>query len=243
MKQILIAVLLAGFVQQAAATVSHTIGVARDASDNSVRYIEHHQYSEDGQHEIRYFDPGQNILLEKLMAYEGLPQHPRIEQKDYISDTNIVIRYDTDRATMVTSKGPVTEDFTFEVTPDIVVDAGFDAYIRENWENFKNGKTHNVTFAIAGQSRLLPMKIERTAFSESGASFKVQPANWLVRMLLPEIQLSYNEERQLTRYEGFSNLKPSSGQSRTVIIEFSHYQLEDDLEQPLLQWLPSDAVN
>ena len=243
MKQILIALLFVGIVQESAANFRHTIGVARDATDNSVRYIEHHQYGENGEHEVRYFDPGQNVLLEKQMAYEGLPQHPSIEQTDFVSDTNISIRYETDQATMVTSQGESSENFTFDLSPDIVVDAGFDAYVRENWDNFTTGKARDVTFAIAGQKRLLAMKIKRTSIDDSGASFKVEPANWLVRLLLPEIQLSYDAERRLTRYEGFSNLKPTSGQSRTVVIEFSHYQLDNDLEEPLPQWLPKDALD
>lgn len=203
MKQLLIALLLTGVIQESAASVRHTIGIARDTNDNSVRYIEHHQYSENGQHEVRYFGPGQNVLLEKLMAYEGLPQHPRIEQTDFVSDTSISVSYDTDQAMMVTSSGEESEEFTFELTPDIVIDAGFDAYIRENWASFTNDKPRAVTFAIAGQNRLLPMKIRRTAFDESGASFSVIPANWLVRLILPEIQLSYDADRQLSRYEGF----------------------------------------
>jgi len=241
MKQALILLIFFGLAQVAEASVRHTIGIARDADDNSVRYVEHHQYSENGDHAVRYFDPSQRVLLEKEMAYNGLPQHPRILQRDYVRDMEIDLRYDADRAIMVTSKDGGSEEFTFEVSPDIIVDAGFDAYIRENWDSFTSRPKQSMTFAIAGQNRLLAMNIERKAIDENGASFVVKPANWLVRMLLPELQLSYDQDRQLARYEGFTNLKAESGRSRNVIIEFSHYELEENLDEPLPQWLPATA--
>ncbi len=242
MKQLTLLIMLLASIHQVSAAVRHTIGIARDAQDNSVRYIEHHQYDDNGQHEVRYFDPSQNILLEKLMAYDGLPQHPSIVQRDYLRDTQVEVRYGKEVATMVTSQGDKSEQFTFDISPEIVVDAGFDAYIRDNWARFDQQSRQEVTFAIAGQSRLLPMKIERTDVREYGASFRVIPANWLVRMLFPEIRLNYDENRHLVRYEGFTNLKTETNQSRDVVIEFSHYFLGGDLAQPLPQWLPSDAA-
>ncbi len=240
MKQLIIVSLLLSLAEVATAAVRHTIGIARDADDNTVRYIEHHQYRDNGEHEVRYFDVEENVLLEKLMAYEGLPQHPSITQTDYLNDVQIAVSYDTEQATMVTSRDGKSEQFSFEISPEIIVDAGFDAYIRDNWALFDTNSKQSVTFAIAGQSRLLAMKIERTDINENGAAFTVQPANWLVRMLLPEIQLSYDETRQLTRYEGFTNLKTNSGRSRNVIIDFSHYQMDEGLDRPLPQWLPGE---
>ena len=237
MNRIMFVIIFLTLAQVTNAAVRHTVGIARDADDNSIRYVEHHQYSENGDHAVRYFDPARNVLLEKEMAYTGLPQHPSILQRDYVRDMEINLRYDADQAVMVTSKDGGSEKFTFDVTPDIIVDAGFNAYIRENWESFSEQPKQSVTFAIAGQSRLLAMNIERQAISADGASFVVKPANWLVRMLLPEIQLNYDRERQLARYEGFTNLKAKSGKSRNVVIEFSHYELERTLEEPLPQWV------
>jgi hypothetical protein len=240
-KSILIALVILSLAYDADATVRHTIGIARDAEDNSVRYVEHHQYSENGDHAVRYFDPARNVLLKKELAYTGLPQHPSILQRDYVRNMQIDLRYDAEQAVMVTSKDGGSEKFTFDITPDIIVDAGFDAYIRENWESFSKQPRQSVTFAIAGQSRLLAMNIERKGISIDGASFEVRPANWLAPVLLPEIQLNYDNDRQLVRYEGFTNLKAESGQSRAVVIEFSHYELERTLEEPLPQWVPEIA--
>ncbi|MBO6555605.1 MAG: hypothetical protein JJ934_16950 [Pseudomonadales bacterium] len=239
MKHLIWLCLLLTLPNLSTAAVRHTIGIARDADDNTVRYIEHHQYRDNGEHEVRYFDSEENVLLEKLMAYEGLPQHPSITQTDYLNNEQIAVSYDAEYATMVTSRQGTSERFSFEINPEIIVDAGFDAYIRGHWELFDTNAEQSVIFAIAGQNRLLSMKIQRIDIDEKGASFRVQPANWLVRMLLPDIHLSYDGTRQLTRYEGFTNLKTSSDRSRHVIIDFSHYQMDEGLYRPLPQWLPA----
>lgn len=223
--------------QPAGASVKHTVGIARDADSNAVRYIEHHQYLDDGQHVVRYYDTSNNMLLKKEMRYPGLPQHPTLVQSDYQTGAEIAIRNDENRATMVKPQGDDSKRFTFELTEDTVVDAGFDAYIRENWSAFADNQHQQVRFAVAGQSRLLDMTISRAGRQGELTRFTVEPANWFVRLLVPRITLHYDAQRQLKRYEGFSNLSPPGDGSRQVVIEFDHYSLDESLTKPRDEWL------
>lgn len=227
--------------QNAQSAVKHTIGVARDQTDDSVRYIEHHQYLEDGKHIVRYYDTANNVLLEKEISYPGLPQHPTLLQSDYLTDTDIMIRREQGNATMIKERGDESEEFSFPLTEDTVIDAGFDRYIQDNWYKFEDSDTHRVKFAVAGQARLLEMNISRTGKSETLTRFVVQPANWFVRLLVPDITLYYDyydDVAQLVRYEGFSNLKPARDDSREVTIQFEHFTLDRALKAPLAEWLP-----
>ena len=66
----------------------------------------------------------------------------------------------------------------------------------------------------------------------------IEPKNWVVRLLVSSIDLYYDGDAKLVRYQGFSNLKPPAGQSREVQIDFRHYESEQSLDSPLAEWLP-----
>lgn len=227
------------FAAEAVAAVQHSVGIARDQNSDAIRYIEHHQYLENGQHLVRYYDTENNILLEKEMRYPGLPQHPVLQQQDYLTDTEISIQRNDDMATMTRSSGEEDlAEFSFPLTEDTVIDAGFDAYIQDNWDAFDTLQTHRVKFAVAGQTRLIDMKISRVGEQQGLTVFTVEPANWLVRLLVPDMTLYYDDTARLARYEGFSNLKPTQDGSRQVVIKFQHFTLDEFLPAPLDEWLP-----
>ncbi|MDZ7684433.1 MAG: hypothetical protein U5O39_05035 [Gammaproteobacteria bacterium] len=58
-----------------------------------------------------------------------------------------------------------------------------------------------------------------------------------MNMFIPPIELEYRtSDRQLMRFNGFSNLSASDDQK--VNITFRHYTTEERLDRPLAQWLP-----
>ncbi|MDA0272248.1 MAG: hypothetical protein O3C68_03230 [Proteobacteria bacterium] len=231
---VLLALILIGPVFGA---VQHTVGFARVA-DSSVSYIEHHQYFESGEHLIRYYDNDRRLLLTKELSYPDLPQHPNLKQTDLLRQTEITIQAEQKTAFMTKKSLGEGAVFQIELTKDIIIDAGFDAYIRANWGSFEKQPDQQFRFAIAGQSRLIQMEISRVDVDAEGASFTVTPRNWMIRMILPATSLRYDSARQLIRYEGFSNLK-QAGESRNVEISFEHYQLDTPLSMPLPEWLPA----
>lgn len=223
--------------------VTHAIGVARGADDAKIRYIEHHQYLDDGSHIIRYYDASDSLLLEKEIAYPGLPQHPTIRQLDPRSNVLTTVTRDPsgEHATITRAQEQESDSFSFALSEDIVIDAGFDQYIRAYWDSFTDTPDQTVRFAVPGQNRLIKMRISRTGVSAEGATFRIKPENWVVRLLLPEIRLNYDGKRLLKRYEGFSNLKPENTSGRDVVITFDHYEREQTTARPTAAWLATGA--
>ncbi len=223
-----------------AATVKHSIGIARNA-DNSVRYIEHHQYLQDGRHEVRYYDADNQLMLFKEIRYPDLPQHPTISQADFLRSTTTIVEQAEDKAIITRSSHDDADSFSFKLTDDIIIDAGFDAYIRANFQQLQQQKTTTFRFAVPGQSRLLGMKLKYLGSESDLARFSIEPTSWVVRLLVPGIDLYYDDSGQLVRYQGFSNLKPPAGESREVLIDFRHYESEQSLETPLAEWLADSS--
>jgi hypothetical protein len=235
----LISVFLWLTINQAHATVLHSVGVARDAKDNALRYIEHHQYLSDGKHLVRYYDENMDLVAFKELLYPGLPQHPLIVQADLQSRTEIRTSIQNDRLTMVRTDHSGVQNIELQLTADVIIDAGFDAFIQNDWDNLLSRKEQSLRFAIAGQPRLLDVALVAIPGGESGVDFHIKPESWIVRLFLPKIELKYNEARQLISYEGFSNLKSSNGKNGKVHISFTHHRLSEELLLPLAEWLPA----
>ena len=222
--------------QKSSRDVNHSIGIARNTDDQTIRYIEHHQYFEDGTHLVRYFDNDRQLILEKDLSYPGLPQHPVIVQRDIRAAAITTVSQDP-LGQLATITRSDAASFSFELSEDIIIDAGFDRYIQKNWDQFKQNPTQSVRFAVPGQSRLLKMKVTRVGLIDGQTHFTIKPENWLVRLLLPQISLVYSEDLKLKRYQGFSNLKPTEDESREVIITFRQYNTDRAMDRFPGEWM------
>lgn len=205
------------------ARVSHSVGVARDNSSGEISYIEQHQYLLDGAHLVTYFDPVGNVMTKRSITYPSLPQHPEIEEIDFKRKVKLNMYAVNDILHTRRSLGDEVEYFELPLDSTTIVDAGFDAFVRSNWENFQVGKPQTYKFAIAGQERLLRVSVARQPDDGDLALFVINPKNFFIGLLLPEIQLWYDRNRRLSRYNGLTNLDLPDGSSRNVAIEFTHY--------------------
>lgn len=165
--------------QSLLAAVTHSIGVARDAANQSIRYVEHHQYLASGEHLVKYLDPIGDIIATKTMTYPGLPQHPEIVQSDFTRDMDVET-YNTDQTLeMIRNVSGVVETFKFPMEETTIVDAGFDYFLRNNWQSFEDGVPQVYKLAVAGQERLLAVQITKQPSSDTNTVFTIKPRNFL----------------------------------------------------------------
>ena len=114
------------------AGIDHAVGVARDAESGKIRYIEHHQYFENGTHQVDYYRPDMVRIAYKTLRYADLPQHPSILQEDFNRQSQTEVSV-VDGKVLMTSKRPDgVREGSLEAVPELIVDAGFDAYIRKH---------------------------------------------------------------------------------------------------------------
>ncbi len=202
---------------------SHSIGVARDSKSQAVMYIEHHEYFADGSHRITYMDRDGETIKTTSLTYPGLPQHPRIQQNDVVRDEAVELVVVDNLLKVVQTRGEQMERFDLPVDAGTIVDAGFDPFIRENFEEFTDGKPRRFRFAAAGERRILSVDIVRTPLGEGLHEFTITPSNFLVRLLVPKLRVTYDDRRRLEKYEGPTNLELVDADVGTVEISFTHY--------------------
>ncbi len=220
------------------ATVTHSVGIARDAKDQSIRYIEHHQYLPSGEHLVKYYDPEGTVMVTKTITYPGLPQHPEINQTDFTKDTKIVTTNTANSATMVRTMSGVNETLVVALDEATIIDAGFDSFLKSQWTRFSAGESKIFRLAVAGKQSLLKIRITKQQTKDKNTTFKIEPHNFFVRMLVPEMLLTYGPDRQLLTYQGLTNLNLPADQDRDVVVAFSQHTSPEPLGLPLPHWLP-----
>jgi hypothetical protein len=112
---------------------------------------------------------------------------------------------------------------TLNLSPDEVIDAGFDEFIRENWRSLVAGHTLTMHFLVP--SRLSSMDFRVRYVGSAGERseiemFRLEVAG-LLRWVAPSIDVSYTtDDHALVRYEGLSGLRDQKGENLRTTITF-----------------------
>ena len=203
----------------------HVIGKAYN-SDNQLIYIEKLRHSSNksgGQLITEYILPDGNALAVKQVDYDCRPTSPAyslqnpdgsISESVYWAGENISSYIGGEAKVLKVPNG------------DNIFDAGFDNYIKMNWESLMAGKKMKVNYLFARKNRFLKLKLARSetpAFllGEAGSDivfFKIGANNLILRMLSDPIYVGYEvSTRTLKYYSGPSNLPMMSAQKSLLI--------------------------
>lgn len=102
----------------------------------------------------------------------------------------------------------------------LVVDAGFDNFIRSQWTELSAGRTVSLSFAVPARLRSLDFKLRRVGSADIGGQgaqvFRLSLGGWL-GLIAPHIDVAYGQQsRRLLRFEGLSNLRDDAGRKQLV---------------------------
>ncbi len=106
-----------------------------------------------------------------------------------------------------------------------VVDAGFDNYVRSQWDALLADERVTFSFQPMGFDRPFAMRAEAET---EGCDAKhlcllVRVDSWLLGLVAKPLQLVYSREsRRLLQYSGVSNLRNAEGETPVVDIRYSY---------------------
>ena len=109
--------------------------------------------------------------------------------------------------------------------PELVVDAGFDNYVRLRWDDLLDGK--RVKFPLRLLSLDSPVDMRAQVIESDCPAgqlcIEVEVDSWLLGLLAGPIKLRYDrEDRSLLYFSGVSNLKDDDGESQEVVIRYDY---------------------
>jgi hypothetical protein len=210
------------FAEEAA--VATVVGTAYDQKSGNLLYTEQHFCNvENRLCTVEYRDNFGAMIAQKHLDFSESLIGPSLVMTDY--------------------RQAIELSFPASEVDDMVVDAGFDNYVRSKWDELFSGSPVRFPFLVVGFDKPLNMRANREdtpGCDDDKLCLSISLDSWLLGMLTDPIELSYSRDsRRLLRFSGMSNIKGAAGETLTVDIDYS-YENDVHLVGPLQQPDASD---
>jgi hypothetical protein len=228
----MIVLVILAALQSALATQSHgrVIGEAFGLKNNDLLYSETHCEINDTASEVIYRHGDGTPIAYKKLDYQSGHTTPSFVQHNIHAKEKIEVSFDQQAVSMsVMVSGSRESEKRLPVTDiasaPVVIDAGFDGFIRNNWDKLVSGETLEFQFPFASRASMIRLQVESSVCSyetETDRCFTLQPSNWFLRMLSSPVELGYDSLSRLTRYRGLSNINDENGKGQVVDIRYRY---------------------
>lgn len=216
------------------------IGSATDPDNKALLYCEYYYPKNPNgtQFLVEYRNPDQILIAQKQLSYKDSLLQPQVIQEDFrhgekrqvllsrddLGNSNAEVQYKKPDA-------DATEKADFRVSDALVVDAGFDEAVRQNWEALASGKTINMDFLSPVHLRTFNLsiaqttnekyRIKREGYSNNVTSFLIRPSNSFISLFAKPLLLSYDaSSRRLLSYNGNVNITDEKGATMEATIQY-----------------------
>ena len=191
--------------------------------------------------DVLYRGMNQVLLAHKVLDYSSGPLTPSFVQQNFYSQEVIAVKLEGDQLNMAVKEAG-DADPEKSVVPvsqasiPLVIDAGFDTFVIENWDSLVGGTSKKFQFPFAARKSLLTLRIHaaRCSYdSDKDQCFSLKIDNWLISMLVAPIELGYDPTlKRLTRFRGLSNIGDANGQGQSVDIRYRY----EDIATSACRW-------
>jgi hypothetical protein len=213
----------------ASVPVRHHVGTAFDSAGNML-YTESHWISgipDHGKRLILFNCPDGKAFARKRIEDSGEALAPLFELVDnrfgYREGVRIAANGKREVFVRRSHRQP-EQTALLESVPQLVIDAGFDAFILRQWDELVAGKGQAVEFLLPSRLRSYAFVVSRLGSERiDGVAvqrFRLQLDAWF-GFALPSIEMAYDSKtRAIREYTGVSNIRDSKGNNLRVRIEF-----------------------
>ncbi len=212
--------LLAATTVGRAHAIEHYEGLAYAKKSGQLLYRESHWIQDGGQRLVLYRCPSGAPFARKTVR--GASAAPDFEFFDARSGYREGVR----------TQGGVREVFTQasagapEQTKPVprrngqVIDAGFDAYVRQQWDALAKSDRQRIAFLVPSRLQAMDFQLSPVAQDKATRSYRLSLDTWYGGVF-PNIVVTYSTaNRQLTKFEGIGNIRDAAGKYPAVRIEF-----------------------
>jgi hypothetical protein len=214
--------LLMASASAAQANISFEEGLARDPGSDRLLYREQHLVRREGgrllERLVLYRCPDGTAFARKRVDYRSSAQAPAFSLEDARDGYGEGLRRGTGAGTVWVRERGSERSAALEATPRLVADAGFDEFIRRNWQPLLAGKSVPLRFAVPARLESIAFKVSHVGTADFGGEpaelFRLRLGGWL-GWIAPHIDVAYGRDsRRLLRFEGLSNLRTDDGGSQ-----------------------------
>lgn len=221
--------LLAHRTATAGPAVEHYVGTAYDESGRAL-YTESHWISEiEGRREllVLFVCPDGRPFARKQVRETGVAQAPSFVLDDARTGYQEGVRETPEGSREVFVRAARDEPekrALMKSAPGLVVDAGFDSFIREHWDALATGAPQHLDFLVPSRLRSYPFTLslvdDELVDGQPVRRFVLELDTWY-GFAIPPISIAYAPDSKTVReYRGTANVRDHNGRSLNVRIEF-----------------------
>ncbi|TBR38444.1 hypothetical protein CBF23_012145 [Marinomonas agarivorans] len=210
--------------------VGRAVGRAYDKKTGELVYIEEHIKPSATEHQVRYSDPENTVFAVKNLEYARSRVSPNFRQQNELNGEliDVQIKNQTLKITYKEDTESKAESKTIDLTDKrLVIDAGFDEFVRENWDALSNGERQQVDFLVPSQLALIPFEMQKVACIrniENSLCLSIETKAWWLKLLVSSVHLAYNQDtKYLTRFIGRGNISDADGDYQIVDIHYEYF--------------------
>ena len=207
----------------------------RQGSD-TLLYRERHRYStlKDNTHQqdVIYTQPDGTPWAQKKLHYDQPPTAPSFTLTDSRNQESLQVTVESEHISILHSHNDKQHTAKVEIQSPLVVDAGFDPFVRQHWQSLHQGESETFFFLLPRRERLVELKLSSRPCAEYDPDLflclSLDINNWFLRMLVDTVELTYQRsDKRLVQYRGVSNLSFPE-QDETPHVDIFYRPTNDD---------------
>lgn len=231
-----------------AGDVLYATGEAFSVGQDTPVYTENHTINmQTHTQRVEYLDPSGRAFVRKWVEYHSRGELPSFRQNDLRTRDSFGSYWQGSQLVMFrTDTHNRTEKKSLAEESNLVLDVGFDHFIRKHWEQILARQKVTMDFAHPYYLQVFALDVSEESPAESPIATKnpqwvylrARPANLLVRFFANTLHVAYDrQERRLMVFQGVSNIPDSRGNPQMVSIHYRYYAPQPAAAQAL----PPDA--
>lgn len=195
---------------------------AFDLQTGRLVYIESHtERWQDGRHissQVVYLNPNGEVFARKNVRFGASATAPDFRLEDARSGLVEEVKASGGgfRTLFIAAQGETEKTAVVRASPPVVVDAGFDRFVRDNFDSLRAGQRLTGQFIVPSRGMAFVCRLQKTGETTIGGrpalKLRMEPDNVVLRQLAAPIDIAYDmATRRLLSYSGQSNLEESPG--------------------------------
>jgi hypothetical protein len=216
-------------------------GYAYTVDDHRLLYTESHWLYEDkgiGHRLVIYSCPDGQAFARKWVDTSQGASTPDVDMLDARWGYREGVRtHDGQREVYSQPNSASPEKHAPITTPrNAVIDAGFDAFVRDHWNDLSSAGVAPLPFLVPSQMRYVDFSAKKLRDESNDGRelrwFRLQLDGWYA-FALPHIDVAYDtQDHALSEYRGLSNIRGNGNRNLDVTIEFPPAERRSDIGMP-----------
>jgi hypothetical protein len=158
---------------------------------------------------VQYVNPKGKLFATKQVDYSLSLTAPSIYFRDLRNDHSVEVKYNSPQLWLKYFNKQQERSVRLTTDPDekVVIDAGFDQFVQQHWQQLLEGRTLSFEFLAISRAKLIGFKITQVAQKKDRAILQIYPRNFFLGLVLRPIELTYQiSTKRLLEYNGLTNI-------------------------------------